>query len=95
MVFKSNVHARLLDLPPVAEFTKPNVSSIRTADVGRFLQVQGTVIRTGMVCILTKWGIFFRTFQTQVKMLEAERVYQCTRCSSIESVEADIAKVSF
>ena len=47
--FKPYCHVRLVALPHVPGITKPNVSSIRSCDVGRFIQVQGTVIRTSAV----------------------------------------------
>jgi DNA replicative helicase MCM subunit Mcm2 (Cdc46/Mcm family) len=43
--FKPRVHVRLSHLPGVPEYNKPNVSSIRATDIGRFVQVPGTVIR--------------------------------------------------
>jgi hypothetical protein len=50
LVLKSNVHARLGYMPRgVAEHNRSNISMIRSSDVGLFLQVCGTVIRTGTV----------------------------------------------
>lgn len=49
-MFKPYCHVRLQALPQVPGMTKPNVSSIRSCDVGRFIQVNGTVIRTSAVC---------------------------------------------
>lgn len=47
---KHNVHARLGYMPrAVAEHNRSNISMIRSSDVGLFLQVSGTVIRTGTV----------------------------------------------
>lgn len=50
--FKPRVHIRLSHLPGVPEYNKPNVSSIRATDIGRFVQVPGTVIRTGASRVL-------------------------------------------
>lgn len=50
---KHNVHARLGFMPHgVVEHNRSNISMIRSSDVGLFLQVAGTVIRTGTVCLL-------------------------------------------
>lgn len=54
---KSNCHARLCYLPPVLEFRKPSVSSIRAFDVGRLVQVSGTVTRTGKVSKMKGGGM--------------------------------------
>ena len=43
---KHNVNIRLFDL---TFCSKPNVSSIRSSDVGTFIQIGGTVTRTGMI----------------------------------------------
>jgi DNA replicative helicase MCM subunit Mcm2 (Cdc46/Mcm family) len=52
LTFKPFLHARLTNLPSVHEYFKPNVSSIRACDVGKFIQVPGTVIRTGAPRVL-------------------------------------------
>lgn len=52
LTLKANIHARLKWIPRLPAFTRENVSGIRSTDVGTFLQVGGTVIRTGMVKIL-------------------------------------------
>ena len=72
---KGNVHIRLHNLPP--GFVKRNVSMISSLDCGNFMEVSGTVIRTGMI-----------------KMLEAEKEYQCTssRCGHRFKVTADLAQ---
>ena len=45
-----NVHARMGFMPHgVLEHNRTNISGIRSSDVGLFLQVTGTVIRTGTV----------------------------------------------
>ena len=41
-LLKSHVHVRISHLPPVPELYKTNVSSIRSSDVGRLIQVAGT-----------------------------------------------------
>lgn len=52
LLFKPFCHPRLLSLPKCPELTKPNVSAIRSADVGRIMAITGTIIRTGMVKML-------------------------------------------
>eukprot|EP01138_Halocafeteria_seosinensis_P016138 gb/GECG01016467.1/.p1 GENE.gb/GECG01016467.1/~~gb/GECG01016467.1/.p1 ORF type:complete len:317 (+),score=37.76 gb/GECG01016467.1/:1-951(+) len=52
LTLKTNIHARLKWIPRLPIFSRENVSGIRSTDVGTFLQVGGTVIRTGMVKIL-------------------------------------------
>ena len=47
---KGNVHVRLHNLPP--GFVKRNVSMISSQDCGNFIEVTGTVIRTGMIKML-------------------------------------------
>jgi len=47
---KTNVHIRLHNLPP--GFVKRNVSMISSSDCGNFIEVSGTVIRTGMIKML-------------------------------------------
>jgi len=71
MRVKKNVHARVNWLPGANR--KPNISSIRSVDVKAFIQVSGTVTRTGAV-----------------KVLEAERVFECNNdsCSSVVRVFA-------
>jgi hypothetical protein len=50
-----NVHARFGYMPHgVAEHNRTNISGIRSSDVGLFLQVTGTVIRTGTVRALCR-----------------------------------------
>lgn len=79
MVVKHHIHARLYNIPPVPEFHKTSVSTIRSADLGHIIQLSGTVIRTGVV-----WN-YLRMFYNgcvQIKMLEAEKEYECanSRC---------------
>lgn len=52
MSFKPYCHVRIANLPTAPEMCKPNVSAIRADDAGCFLQVSGTVIRSGMVKML-------------------------------------------
>jgi DNA helicase MCM9 len=49
MVTKQLVHARIGHLYSLPGFVRPNISSIRACDMGKFVQVSGTVVRTGMV----------------------------------------------
>ena len=43
------IHARLVHLPPHIEFCKPSISSIKACDVGKVVQITGTVIRNSPV----------------------------------------------
>lgn len=52
MIYKPNCHIRLTDLPMCSQVTKHSVSSIRSADVNKFISVPGTVIKTGAVKML-------------------------------------------
>lgn len=49
MTLKPRVHARICAMPmtPVGGYTRPNISSIRSSDMGCFVQVTAKVIRTG------------------------------------------------
>ena len=49
---KELCHCRFYDLPPVPEFHKTSVGQIRSDDLGRLVQFSGTVIRTGIVCVV-------------------------------------------
>ena len=49
LTVKPNCHVRLSHLPPIPRLHKPNVSAIRAVDANTFIQVSGTVIRTGSV----------------------------------------------
>ncbi len=50
LAVNSNVHARLGFMQHgVLEYNRANISAIRSSDAGLFLQVSGTVIRTGTV----------------------------------------------
>lgn len=51
-VIKPFLHARLVGLPSCPELTKPNISCIRSGDVGKLVALRGTIIRTGGVKIL-------------------------------------------
>ena len=43
------IHARLVHLPPHTEFCKPSISSIEACDVGKIVQITGTVVRNSPV----------------------------------------------
>ena len=49
---KMNSHIRLEYLPPVEPITKMTISTIRSSDVGKLIQLSGTVIRTGAIRML-------------------------------------------
>ena len=49
---KKYIHPRLVRPPLCESVCKPNVSSIRSSDVGLIIQVRGTVIRTGQIKML-------------------------------------------
>ena len=53
---KQNVHARVNWLPSVHR--KANISSIRSHDVGIFVQFSGTVVRSGMLKVLEAVRVF-------------------------------------
>jgi DNA replicative helicase MCM subunit Mcm2 (Cdc46/Mcm family) len=49
---KRNAHVRMEGLPRTVDLCKPNISSIRNTDSGRMIQIQGTVVRSGMLKML-------------------------------------------
>ncbi|CAM9780826.1 unnamed protein product [Chrysoparadoxa australica] len=49
---KKHTHVRIVDLNPLSELCKPNISSIRNTDLGKIIRVQGTVIRTAAIKLL-------------------------------------------
>jgi len=49
---KKFIHPRLVRPPLCDSVCKPNVSAIRSSDVGIIIQVRGTVIRTGQIKML-------------------------------------------
>jgi len=49
---KKFIHPRLVRPPLCNSICKPNVSSVRSSDVGVVIQVRGTVIRTGQIKML-------------------------------------------
>jgi DNA helicase MCM9 len=51
---KDKVYCRIQDMPPIPQLRKPNISCLRSTDVGGLLEVSGTVIRTGMVKLLER-----------------------------------------
>lgn len=52
MILKPCVFPRLVVPPTCESVCKPNVSSIRSSDVGSLVSVRGTVIRTGLIKML-------------------------------------------
>lgn len=48
---KPNVHARVCHLPTFRECHKPNISVLRSTDLGQLLTLVGTVTRTGIVML--------------------------------------------
>jgi len=52
MTRKKYIHPRLVRPPLCDSICKPNVSAIRSSDVGIIIQVRGTVIRTGQIKML-------------------------------------------
>ena len=53
---KPNIHARVNWLPSVHR--KANISSIRSHDVGIFVQFSGTIVRSGMLKVLEAERVF-------------------------------------
>jgi len=49
---KGHVHVRIFHIPPIPELYKSSLSDIRAHDVGRLIQVIGTVVRLGAVKML-------------------------------------------
>jgi DNA helicase MCM9 len=49
---KGHVHVRISRIPPIPDLFKTSLSGIRSGDVGRLIQVTGTVIRLGTVKML-------------------------------------------
>lgn len=45
----TRVHARLIHLPPHSTNCKPSLSSLSTCDVGKILQLSGTVVRASKI----------------------------------------------
>eukprot|EP00957_Ditylum_brightwellii_P198179 15100581-Ditylum_brightwellii.AAC.1 len=45
----TRVHARLVHLPPHMSCCRPSLSSIVASDVGKIIQISGTVVRAGAV----------------------------------------------
>jgi DNA helicase MCM9 len=52
LLIKTLCTVRMFNLHLCEETSKPNISSIRSTDVGRYLSIAGTVIRTGVVKML-------------------------------------------
>ncbi|TMW63945.1 hypothetical protein Poli38472_014650 [Pythium oligandrum] len=49
MKIRQKLKVRVEYLPPIALLRKPTISTIRSSDVKRLIQVAGTVVRTGMI----------------------------------------------
>jgi DNA replicative helicase MCM subunit Mcm2 (Cdc46/Mcm family) len=49
---KRHAHVRIEELPRTPDLCKSNISSIRNTDAGRMIQIQGTVVRSGMLRML-------------------------------------------
>lgn len=49
---KKFCHIRILNIPPVPHINKKTISDIRSTDFEQFLQICGTVVRTGTVRVL-------------------------------------------
>lgn len=95
---KGHAHVRISHIPPIPELYKASLSGIRAHDVGRLIQVTGTVVRLGTVkmlnasreytCKNSKCGHRFRIYADfeQGYMLQPPRA--CPReCRSSEFVE--------
>ncbi len=52
MSVKGHAHVRISHIPPIPELYKSSLSAIRANDVGRLIQVTGTVVRLGTVKML-------------------------------------------
>jgi DNA replicative helicase MCM subunit Mcm2 (Cdc46/Mcm family) len=87
MTFKPLVHARLWHLPGGKEFRKPNVSCIRSADVGRFISITGTVVRTAAVKMLESQ----REYQVRYAALRIAMMSMHVRCSAVSEVRTPLA----
>lgn len=95
---KGHAHVRISHIPPIPELYKASLSGIRAHDVGRLIQVTGTVVRLGTVkmlnasreytCKNNKCGHRFRVYADfeQGYVLQPPRA--CPReCRSSEFVE--------
>lgn len=51
-------HVHLFNLIPIPEYSKLFINQIRTIDVGRYIQVTGTIVRIGMVKIIEKKRVY-------------------------------------
>ena len=49
---KELCNIRVLNVPPLAELNKRTISDIRATDYNQFIQISGTVVRTGSVRVL-------------------------------------------
>lgn len=48
---RPNLHARVSHLPTMTQWVKPNISVLRSSDVGKLISIMGTVTRTGSVAL--------------------------------------------
>ncbi|XP_014668303.1 PREDICTED: DNA helicase MCM9-like [Priapulus caudatus] len=70
MALKRNIHGRLTGLPVCPELTRSNIP--RTCDVGNFLSVSGTVIRTTLVKMLEYGKKYMCNKCNYIFMVEAD-----------------------
>jgi DNA replicative helicase MCM subunit Mcm2 (Cdc46/Mcm family) len=99
---KCNVHIRLHNLPP--GFVKRNVSMISSADSGKFIEVSGTVIRTGMIkmleaekefqCAAAKCGHRFRVVADLSQDGALEMPKRCPSGSACKSTNFEVVEGS-
>ncbi|XP_062504225.1 DNA helicase MCM9-like [Corticium candelabrum] len=83
MIQKSNVHTRISNLPDCPEYSRVTVP--RSADVGYFLSITGTVIRTSSVKILEYerdfvCGKCHKVFQVQATFEQAYTIPKPSHC---------------
>jgi DNA helicase MCM9 len=70
-----NCHVRVSSLPQVPEVSKPSIGTLRSSDAGRLVQLNGTVIRTGVVKMLENQRVY---------------VCKNTKCRHRFTLEADV-----
>ena len=60
LTLKPNVHARICWIPAGPEYNRPNVSSLRSSDIGRLVSVTGTVIlpRKSVRCLVSSGTLY-------------------------------------
>lgn len=98
--FKPLVHVRISNLPQCAEVTKPTISGLRSADMGRLIVLSGTVTRTGSVMVrekereyeCLKCGYQFRAQATPVsKSVVFELPLRCPSGNELQDSETSEA----